>query len=219
MCTRCFAQRSSALGSATKSALLTLALIALGAAFFLNSSEQTPLSDAEKLEGDQEQVATEISRAETLRLDWQQLRERLDKNFHEIQNAADASQGLETFISARNSSIKDLEDLLEEATTAVAKLEEKQRYFADSHVQSLLPPEVLPQLDEALRHQLKDLKALKSEVHTVQTQLLPDIHSRLKRLHAACDLKEQINGSIAARQLWQEGAAGIATLAALHASQ
>lgn len=168
--------------------------------------------DLSILTADREQASDAISQAEKLRQSWQTLQQDLSQAFSETAQTSDASSGLERFVSARNAIIKDLDDLLSEAATAVTKLEEKQTYFNDPHVQSLLPAEVLPELDEALRHQLKDLKALRAEVHTLQNQRLPDIYTRLKRLHTACDLKAQINGTNAAREFWQSEAPRIAQL-------
>jgi len=215
----CFALNLPSHGEARKGLLASIALLLLlaGLAFALSnpSAPQAP----QNLNDDRQQTAAAISHAESLRLSWQQVQSQLTTAFAEVQTAPDADQGLDRFVSARNASIKDLDDLLSFATTAIVKLEEKKAYFSDPHVQSLLPPEVLPELDEALRHQVQDLKALQAEVHTTQTQLLPDIHSRLKRLHAACDLKAQISGEASARELWQSDAARIATLTAAEPAQ
>lgn len=207
------------IGGITKVGLLAITFLAVVAVLVLHSNQHGRLATSMDLAHDRQQAVGAISQAESLRLNSTKLLERLDQAFSLVHNAPDATEGLDLFVSARNASIKDLDELLSDAAAAVTKLEEKQNYFADPHIQSLLPPEVLPELDDALRHQLKDLKALQAEIHTLQTQLLPDIHARLKHLHAACDLKEQINGSTAAREHWIDEAKRIASLAPIQSKQ
>jgi hypothetical protein len=207
------------LGKAQPGCLGALVLLLLAAAWLFKSLGPPAAQGEPGLADDRQQAAAAISHAEALRLNWQQVLAQLNNAFTEVKAADHADQGLERFVSARNAAIKDLDDLLTQAADAVVKLEEKQAYFADPHVQSLLPAEVLPELDDALRLQLQNLKSLRAEVHTTQTQLLPDIHSRLKRLHAACDLKAQISGLQAARELWHSESAQIADLTAVHPAQ
>jgi hypothetical protein len=211
--------KSSSHGKAQPGCLGALVLLLLAAAWLFKTRPPSAVQGEPGITNDQQQTAAAISHAEALRLNWQHVLAQLNHAFSEVKTADHADQGLERFASARNAAIKDLDDLLTQAAVAVVKLEEKQAYFADPHVQSLLPAEVLPELDEALRLQLQHLKALRAEVHTTQAQLLPDIHSRLKRLHAACDLKAQISGLQAAREFWQSESAQIADLTAVHPAQ
>ena len=120
-------------------------------------------------------------------------------------------EAVEHFISTMpqwHQTFAEVETLTE---STLQKLDEKQREFADPHYQSLLPSEVLPELAQAIRKHIHSVKRVQSEVHTLRSQTLPDIETRLRKLAEAAQIKAQLSGREAAQKLWQSGVNEIAT--------
>jgi hypothetical protein len=132
---------------------------------------------------------------------------------HDLEAVADAPSprdGLEQFLkasTARASSFTEVETL---AGLTLEKLEAKQQEFADPHLQSLLPAEVLPELAQALRDHQRGVQRIQRAAHTLNTLTLPDIEVRLTKLAEACRLKSQLSGKDSAQQMWRTGVLALA---------
>jgi len=147
---------------------------------------------------------------ETVSHRWAAARIGMVKSLKEAAKAKSPADGLALFLSlksARESAISDIETL---AGLTLRKLAEKETEFADPHIQSLLPAEVLPELAQALSDHRRGIERIQNEARTLKTQTLPDMVERMKKLVEACRLKEQLSGHNAARDLWQNSVTELA---------
>jgi hypothetical protein len=127
-------------------------------------------------------------------------------------SAADSpSEALEQFNTSMPARLQSFDEVDQLADSTLLKLFEKQREMNDPHYQSLLPPEVIPELAQAIRDHIRAIERIQNETRTLRTQTFPDIQMRLKKLTEAVRIKKELSGQVAAQKLWQTGVNEITT--------
>lgn len=199
-------------GSVLRFLLLFLTLVSVASVALLISLQARPGSGISLpwRKGPPSANAQVSGLTETVSLQWAAARIGMVKSLKEAAKAKSPADGLALFLSlksARESAISDIETL---AGLTLRKLAEKETEFADPHIQSLLPAEVLPELAQALSDHRRGIERIQNEARTLKTQTLPDMVERMKKLVEACRLKEQLSGHNAARDLWQNSVTELA---------
>lgn len=199
-------------GSVLRFLLLFLALASVAAVALLFSLQARPGSGVSlPWRKEPPSANAQVSgMAENASQQWAVARIGMVKSLKEAAKAKSPADGLAHFLSlkpARDTTINDIETL---AGLTLRKLAEKENEFADPHIQSLLPAEVLPELAQALSDHRRGIERIQNEARTLKTQTLPDMEEHMKKLVEACRLKEQLSGQEAARDLWQNSVTKLA---------